>query len=123
MLDTPKYWQAFYQSFEKNQPLYRRFSYSDRIRYYWPDEKIRSASKLRFSNLESVDIPLPLISQFMPQQYDAIRAGNLDNSPTALVKAKIKQVTQIYAEACRQQPDTTKELTPKLGPEIGWKKA
>lgn len=123
MLDTPKYWQTFYQSFEKNQPLYRRFSYSDRIRYYWPDEKIRRATERLFTNLENVDIPLPLISQFMPQQYDDIRAGNLDNSPQALVKAKIKQITKIYAEACKMQPDTTKELTPMLGQEIGWKKA
>ncbi|MCJ8271832.1 MAG: D-tagatose-bisphosphate aldolase, class II, non-catalytic subunit [Psychrosphaera sp.] len=110
MLDTPKHWQAFYQSFDKNQPLYRHFSYSDRIRYYWPDEKIRSATAQLFKNLESIDIPLPLISQFMPQQYHAIRAGDLDNSPKTLVKAKIKQITQIYAEACRQQPAVTKEV-------------
>lgn len=109
MLSAPKYWQPFYQVYQTQLPLYRRFSYSDRIRYYWPDEKIQSATEKMFSNLENIDIPLPLISQFMPDQYRAIRSGELVNSPKALVKAKIRQVTQIYAEACRQQPALIKD--------------
>ncbi|MDP2560752.1 D-tagatose-bisphosphate aldolase, class II, non-catalytic subunit [Psychrobium sp. 1_MG-2023] len=103
MLEQPGHWQPFYQVDSTLQPLYRQFSYSDRIRYYWPNKQINQATERLFTNLENVTIPLPLISQFMPEQYQAIRSGVITNSPRALVKAKIKQVTQSYAQACWKQ--------------------
>ncbi len=103
MIGNPKYWEKFYQVDEKQQPLYRHFSYSDRIRYYWPDERVQAATERLLSNLESTHIPLPLISQFMPEQYGAIREGSLENSPKELIKAKIKLVTEAYAQACWKQ--------------------
>ncbi len=103
MIDRPQYWQKFYQMDEKEQPLYRHFSYSDRIRYYWPDEKVQAATERLLSNLESTHIPLPLISQFLPEQYHLIRSGKLDNAPKELIKSKIKQVTDTYAQACWKQ--------------------
>lgn len=103
MVAEPKYWEKFYQVGEKEQPLYRHFSYSDRIRYYWPDKKVQRATDRLLSNLESIHIPLPLISQFLPEQYHAVRDGTLDHDPKSLVKSKIKQVTETYAQACWKQ--------------------
>lgn len=103
MVESPGYWQTFYNVDGKQQPIYRQFSYSDRIRYYWPDDRIATAVEKLFANLASVEIPLPLLSQFMPQQYQAVRADLIKNTPKELVKAKIKQVTQAYAQACWKQ--------------------
>jgi len=103
MLESPKNWQRFYPVPPSKGTLYRRYSYSDRIRYYWNQPRIQSAVTQLLENLTHEGIPSPLISQFLPEQYKAIRANKLIATPKALVKAKIKQITQAYAYACWQQ--------------------
>jgi D-tagatose-1,6-bisphosphate aldolase subunit GatZ/KbaZ len=103
MLESPKNWQRFYPVPPSKGTLYRRYSYSDRIRYYWNQPRIQSAVSQLFANLSDEGIPLPLISQFLPEQYKAIRTNQLIATPKALVKAKIKQVTEAYASACWKQ--------------------
>jgi len=103
MLEAPKNWQRFYPVPASKGTLYRRYSYSDRIRYYWCQPRIQKAVDCLFENLTNSGIPLPLISQFLPEQYRAIRNNELTASPEELVKAKIKQVTESYAKACWKQ--------------------
>ncbi|SHF54322.1 D-tagatose-1,6-bisphosphate aldolase subunit GatZ/KbaZ [Microbulbifer donghaiensis] len=103
MRAEPKYWQAFYEVAEEQLPLYRRYSYSDRIRYYWPDTEVQQATTKLLDNLSPQPIPLPLISQFFPEEYREIRAGGLANNPRALVKARIRKVISAYATACWKQ--------------------
>lgn len=100
MLREPKNWQRFYEGTPERQALYRRYSYSDRIRYYWPQSDVAEAVEKLFTNLDATTIPLPLISQFMPLEYGEVRAGRLELKAKELVKAKIRQVTATYAEAC-----------------------
>lgn len=103
MLEDPKNWRRFYPVPASKGTLYRRYSYSDRIRYYWHNPRIKAAIAQLFENLTNEGIPLPLISQFLPEQYRAIRNNTLTASPAELVKAKVKQVTQAYAQACWKQ--------------------
>ncbi|KGJ88682.1 D-tagatose-bisphosphate aldolase, class II, non-catalytic subunit [Thalassotalea sp. ND16A] len=103
MLEVPKNWQRFYPVPASKGTLYRRYSYSDRIRYYWCQPRIQEAVDCLFDNLTNSGIPLPLISQFLPEQYRAIRNNDLTVTPEELVKAKIKQVTESYAQACWKQ--------------------
>jgi D-tagatose-1,6-bisphosphate aldolase subunit GatZ/KbaZ len=103
MLEAPKNWQRFYQVPASQELLYRRYSYSDRIRYYWNDARVNQAVDALLANLSAVEIPLPLISQFMPEQYQAIRQGRLTADPKQLVLNKIMQVTAVYADACYKQ--------------------
>ncbi|MFC6634854.1 D-tagatose-bisphosphate aldolase, class II, non-catalytic subunit [Microbulbifer taiwanensis] len=103
MQDEPKYWQSFYEVTEEQRPLYRRYSYSDRIRYYWPDAEVQRASARLFDNLSGNPLPLPLVSQYFPEEYREIREGRLANEPRALVKARIRKVTADYAHACWKQ--------------------
>ncbi len=103
MMESPKNWEKFYQVPVSKGTLYRRYSYSDRIRYYWHLPRIKTAVAQLFKNLEATEIPLPLVSQFLPEQYNAIQNNTLVNSPKTLVKAKIKQVTERYAYACWKQ--------------------
>jgi len=103
MLEAPKNWQRFYQVPASKELLYRRYSYSDRIRYYWNDERVNKAVDVLLTNLSAQPIPMPLISQFMPEQYQAVRQGKLSAEPKQLVLNKIMQVTAVYAEACYKQ--------------------
>ena len=103
MLADPKNWKKFYTVPANKETLYRRYSYSDRIRYYWHQPRIKTAIEKLFTNLTEHPIPLPLISQFLPEQYKAIRTKALKVCPKELVKAKIRQVTEAYAYACWKQ--------------------
>ncbi len=103
MLESPNYWKKFYPVPASKGTLYRQYSYSDRIRYYWNQPRISNAIETLLENLSNAPIPLPLISQFLPEQYKEIRNNSLSATPHALVRAKIKQVTQSYAQACWQQ--------------------
>jgi len=100
MQRQPDYWQAFYQVSADQQTLLRQFSYSDRIRYYWNLPVIMAAVERLIQNLTAVAIPLPLLSQFMPVQYEAVLNGELSIAPKALIQHKIRQVTARYAAAC-----------------------
>ncbi|WP_440873672.1 D-tagatose-bisphosphate aldolase, class II, non-catalytic subunit [Thalassotalea sp. PLHSN55] len=103
MLELPKNWQRFYPVPASQGTFYRRYSYSDRIRYYWNLPRIEAAVQCMFKNLNEAGIPLPLISQFLPEQYREIRNNRLALTAQALVKAKVKQVTEVYAQACWKQ--------------------
>ena len=100
MLENPKSWQRYYPSEEPQGQLCRRYSYSDRIRYYWNDPAIEGATAQLIANLEALDIPPPLLNQYLPQQYTALRAGELLSSPKSLIQHYIMQVTACYAAAC-----------------------
>ena len=52
-------------------------------------------------NLDRVGIPLPLISQFLPLQYERLRAGRLAHSAQALVIDRVRDALRPYADACR----------------------
>ena len=100
MLANPGYWEGYYEGNADEQRIARRFSYSDRLRYYWPDPEIEAAEKRLYENLSGLLIPLPLISQFLPDQYHRVRAGILAPEPRALVEDKVRDVLRPYAAAC-----------------------
>jgi D-tagatose-1,6-bisphosphate aldolase subunit GatZ/KbaZ len=56
-------------------------------------------------NLATCDIPLPLISQYLPGQYEAIREGRLQAGPEALIRSSIMEVTARYSAACQNRGD------------------
>lgn len=100
MLSDPRYWQAHYMGTAAEQRLARRYSYSDRIRYYWGVPTVAEALDRLLGNLSAAPIPYPLLSQFMPAQYEAVRDGRLPNEPRRLVQAAITAVLETYAAAC-----------------------
>ncbi len=101
MLAEPKYWQSYYQGSESEQHLARQFSFSDRCRYYWPHPDISGAVDHLLANLSVQSIPVTLLSQYLPLQYQAIISGQLINQPLAIIYFHIQQVTAPYARACQ----------------------
>lgn len=100
MLDQPENWAKYYPHAQPEARLCRRYSYSDRIRYYWPAPAIAAAVARLLENLRGADIPPPLLSQYMPAQYAALRAGELAALPADLIRHRIMQITDSYARAC-----------------------
>lgn len=103
MLAAPKNWQRFYEGNADQQRLLRRYSLSDRIRYYWPDPVIEAAAQKLIANLSSAPISLGLLSQYMPYQYQAVREGKIVLEPRALIKDRIRNAIAPYAAACGGQ--------------------
>lgn len=99
MLAHPENWQKYYHGTELEQRFARGFSFSDRIRYYWTNPEIAAAVEKLFANFENVDIPLPLLSQYLPEQYVAVRAGTLAPRGKDVVLDKVRAVVRQYALA------------------------
>jgi D-tagatose-1,6-bisphosphate aldolase subunit GatZ/KbaZ len=100
MQEEPGYWEGYYPGGPAARHLLRRYSYSDRIRYYWAYPDVEDAQRRLFSNLAAREIPQPLLSQYLPRQYERVRHGGLESVPEALVFDRIRDTLQDYAVAC-----------------------
>ena len=84
MLREPGNWKKHYHGDEHALWLARRYSYSDRARYYINLPEVQAAMDKLFDNLTRYRIPMNMLHQFMPCQFDAVRAGELALEPRAL---------------------------------------
>jgi D-tagatose-1,6-bisphosphate aldolase subunit GatZ/KbaZ len=100
MCEEPRYWKKHYHGTDSEQAYARKYSYSDRSRYYWPNPRVEEAVDRLMGNLTENPPPATLLSQFLPNQYRAIRTGQTSSSPTDLIKHRIMEVTADYAYAC-----------------------
>jgi len=100
MLKTPEYWNSYYKGDENEKLLKRKYSFSDRSRYYWPDPEVEEARKKLYSNLMRINIPVSLLSQFMPREFYQVCNGETINNPYDLVRSHIRTIAGIYARAC-----------------------
>ncbi len=106
MLDEPGHWRGYYDGDAAQQRLARRYSYSDRARYYWPDPRVQAAADALLANLRRYAVPLPLLSAHLPVQHARVRTGALDADPLALVVDAVQDVLRGYAIACRTSDQT-----------------
>ena len=109
MLAEPEQWERYYPGDPETQRLLRRYSYSDRIRYYWSDPEVEAAQSRLLSNLADHEVPLPLLSQYLPDQYTRNRKGELPVEPEALVLDRVRDVLRAYSFACN--PTVQEEAT------------
>jgi len=100
MISDPKYWRKYYPGDQDQQKFKRKYSFSDRSRYYWPNEKIQTALQKLITNLERYPISLSLLSQFMPNQYTAVNEGIIENKVDEIILNKTQEVISLYARAC-----------------------
>jgi len=101
MLRNPAHWRDYYGSQEPAmQSFLRMFSFSDRCRYYWPEPDVRNELDLLLGNLSCGTSPVTLISQYFPEQYEAIRGQELRARPQDLIEQHVRRVLSIYSNAC-----------------------
>lgn len=99
MQAEPAHWQAYYTDAARLK-MDLQYSLSDRIRYYWPHPAIRRAYAVMLNNLERTPPPLTLLSQYLPQQYAAIREGRLALRANEIVRDGVGSVLRHYLDAC-----------------------
>lgn len=99
MVKNPSNWKKHYYGSASKIKYSRKYSYSDRSRYYLPNPDVRDARDLLLANLKLVEIPLTILTQYMPVQYNKIRQGLLKNEPEALLKDRIINCIDDYIYA------------------------
>jgi D-tagatose-1,6-bisphosphate aldolase subunit GatZ/KbaZ len=99
MLEEPKYWAPYYRGSADYVRVQRHFSYSDRIRYYWPLPRARSAVDALLGHLGETAIPQPLISQFLAAHYADVVAGKVEPTARSLLAASVRTVLTTYRQA------------------------
>ncbi len=99
MVRHPDHWQKYYHGTAEEQAFKRKFSLSDRARYYWGDAAVQAALARLLENLRGRPLPGALLSQYAPVQGAKVRAGAMPNTPDALILDRIGDVLQDYAFA------------------------
>lgn len=100
MLRNPAHWRSYYHGSEDEMRLARLYSYSDRCRYYWVDAAVQEELARLRTNLDSCPVPATLWSQYLPSQYEAIRAGGPPACAEDTIQAHIRTGLRVYAAAC-----------------------
>ncbi len=96
MKQDPRHWDKYYKGDDQEVGFKRKYSLSDRIRYYWNDTEIRKSLESLLRNISAIGIPLSLISQFLPESFIQIRTGEIKNTPESLILNHIMQVLDKY---------------------------
>ena len=91
MVKHPEHWKKYYRGTETEQAFKRKYSLSDRARYYWVQPEIQNAFERMMKNLGERPLPLSLLSQFV---------GVTGLTATQVIETKIGRVLMDYMLAC-----------------------
>ncbi len=100
MLNEPNYWKKYYHPTFSQAMVDIHFSLSDRMRYYWPHPRIRQSVENLVTNLSAIAIPLGLLSQYLPVQFERVMTQQLLATPNNLILDKIQDVLRAYRYGC-----------------------
>ena len=101
MLEDPTHWKPYTQGSKVEQRISRTFGFSDRCRYYWGLPQLQQRLGMLLTNLSARPVPLTLLSQYMPRQYEAVRNNSLARRPQDWVRHSIREVVDLYSRACQ----------------------
>lgn len=96
MLEKPKNWTNHLHGETKKLSFARKYSFSDRCRYYLGEKEVEKSINKLLDNLSEIEIPMNILHQYMPTQYKKVRDGKLTLSPRELVKDGIAEVMKEY---------------------------
>lgn len=100
--ENPKYYQSHYHGSAAEVAYKRKYSFSDRCRYYYNVPEVEAAIEKLFDNFRD-GVPLGLLDQFMPIQYTKVRTGMLENNPKTLVMDRICNCIDEYLYGTMQE--------------------
>jgi D-tagatose-1,6-bisphosphate aldolase subunit GatZ/KbaZ len=104
MVRHPEHWAAYYHGSAGEVRFKRAFSYSDRCRYYWPQQEVQEALATLLRNLAERPIPATLLSQYLPCGLRAVEEGQILPEPAALIRHHVQRVLDLYVAACGDEP-------------------
>jgi len=95
MLRQPEHWEKYYQGTQIEQAFKRKYSLSDRARYYWVQPEVQHAFVQLMNHLGDTVLPYPLLSQFVNET--GLNAAQV-------IELKLNKVLNNYMEACEGSP-------------------
>lgn len=101
MMKNPGNWQKHYHGNDAELFIKRKYSFSDRCRYYFAQPEIIAAIDKLFENMRKVEIPLGMLRQYMPQQYIKVRDGVISADPKELVEDCVVHLVEDYNYATK----------------------
>lgn len=84
MLENPGNWKKHYHGDDKQLALARKYSFSDRCRYYIGQPEVVASMNKLFDNLRAYPIPMNMLHQYLPLSYLKVRDGVLPLDPKEL---------------------------------------
>lgn len=96
MLNNRNYWIKYFDMNDKLIKVNLLYSYLDRWRYCFKNENVKNALYSLIGNLENIEIPSWLISQYFPHQYQKIRRREIKGEVMELILDKIGMVIDDY---------------------------
>lgn len=87
MVKHPEHWKKYYRGDEAEQAFKRKYSLSDRSRYYWVQPEVQGAFTRLMKNLGEKTLPYSLLSQFVGET--GLNAGHV-------IERKINKVLEDY---------------------------
>lgn len=99
MLENPAHWQKHYHGNEHQLGLARKYSFSDRARYYLGLPQVSASIDQLFTNLRAYPIPINMLHQYLPISYEKVRDGQLALDPKELALDGIQNFMHDYEYA------------------------
>ena len=99
MLDNPSNWQKHYHGDDKQLALARKYSFSDRCRYYIGQPEVVDAMNKLFDNLREYRIPMNMLHQYLPVSYLKVRDGIIPLDPRELALDGVQNFMDDYEYA------------------------
>jgi D-tagatose-1,6-bisphosphate aldolase subunit GatZ/KbaZ len=103
MLTDESQWASHYRGNGADKLIAIKFSYFDRARYYLHCDEVAKAIDALIANLSGIEIPLPMLSQFMPEQYSKACRSELEPTPRNLIADRIQSLFDGYLRATSGQ--------------------
>ncbi len=91
MLKHPQHWKKYYHGNETEQAFKRKYSLSDRARYYWVQPDVQNAFERLMKNLGDDVLPYSLLSQFV---------GEMNLNAAQVIARRVRRVLEDYRFAC-----------------------
>jgi len=87
MVKHPEHWKGYYHGAKEELIFKRKYSLSDRVRYYWVWYEVQKALKSLLTNLGNNVLPYSLLSQFV---------GEIGLSAAQVITMKVSRVLENY---------------------------
>lgn len=101
MLDNPGNWKKHYHGDEQQLALARKYSFSDRCRYYIGQPEVVASMNKLFENLKEYPVPMNMLHQYMPVSYVKVRDGLLPLDPKELAMDGVANFMEDYEYAVK----------------------
>ena len=102
MLANPNDWKKYYHGDELEQELQRKYSFSDRSRYYLSQKNINDCINKLFENINANELPLGIIKQYFPNVYKKLRNDKKSLTGKDFIKLKIIDILTTYDYAIKK---------------------